>query len=90
MPILKSALKSMKVTKRRTLRNQSVDSRLKTETKKFIDLLSSKSLDGAKKQLNLLISELDKASSKGVIHKNTASRKKSRLMKKLSSFKAKN
>ncbi|MFH1782503.1 MAG: 30S ribosomal protein S20 [Candidatus Omnitrophota bacterium] len=89
MPILKAALKSMKVTKRRTLRNQSISSRLKTETKKFIDLISSKNIDGAKKQLHILVSELDKASSRGVIHRNTASRKKSRLMKKLSSAKTK-
>ena len=85
MPILHAAYKSIKVTKRRTLRNQSIKSFLKTETKKFIDLLSSKKLDEAKKQLNIVISELDKAVSKGVIPKNTASRKKSRLMKRVKS-----
>ena len=83
MPILHAAYKSVKVTKKRTIRNQSIKSRLKTETKKFINLLASKKLDEAKKQLNSLISEIDKASSKRVIHKNTASRKKSHLMKKL-------
>jgi len=83
MPILHAAYKSIKVTKRRTARNLSIRSLLKTETKKFIDLVSAKKLDEAKKQLNVLISELDKASSKGIIHKNTASRKKSRLSKKL-------
>jgi len=85
MPILHAAYKSMKVTKRRTFRNQSIKSSLKTETKKFIDHLSSKKLDEAKKQLNIVISDLDKAVSKGVIPKNTASRKKSRLTKKLKS-----
>ena len=87
MPILHAAYKSMKVAKKRTARNQSIKSHLKTETKKFIELLASKKLDEARKQLKILISELDKASSKGVIHKNTASRKKSRLMKKLQSAK---
>ena len=87
MPILHAAYKSIKVTKRRTDRNLSVRSRLKTETKKFIDLVASKKMDEAKKQLNSLISELDKASSKGVIHSNTASRKKARLAKKLKSTK---
>lgn len=87
MPILHAAYKSIKVTKRRTLRNQSIKSRLHTETRKFIDLLTAKKLDEAKKQLNALVSELDKASSKGVIHKNTASRRKSHLMKKLQSAK---
>jgi len=83
MPILHAAYKSIKVTKRRTARNLSIKSLLKTETKKFIDLVSAKKLDEAKKQLNVLISTLDRASSKGIIHKNTASRKKSRLSKKL-------
>jgi len=81
MPILHAAYKSIKVTKRRTARNLSIKSLLKTETKKFIDLVSAKKLDEAKKQLNVLISTLDRASSKGIIHKNTASRKKSRLSK---------
>ena len=87
MPILHAAYKSIKVTKRRTSRNQSVKSLLKTETKKFTDLLASKKLDDAKKQLNKLISNLDKACSKGIIHRKTASRKKSRLTKKLKSIK---
>lgn len=86
MPILHAAYKSMKVTKRRTARNLSINSRLKTETKKFIDLVASKKLDEAKKQLIRLSSEFDKATSKGVIRKNTASRKKSRLAKKLHSL----
>ena len=85
MPILHAAYKSIKVTKRRTTRNQSIRSQLKTETTKFIDLLSSKKPDEAKKQFNALMSLLDRACSKGIIKKNTASRKKSRLMKKLNS-----
>ncbi len=83
MPILHAAYKSIKVIKRRTARNLSVKSQLKTETAKFIDLLSSKKPDEAKKQFNILMSLLDKACSKGVIKNTTASRKKSRLMKKL-------
>ncbi|HDH53053.1 MAG TPA: 30S ribosomal protein S20, partial [Nitrospirae bacterium] len=83
MPILHASYKSMKVTKKKTGRNQSVKSELKTETKKYLDLIGSKKLEEAKKQLNLLISLFDRASSKGAIHKNTASRKKSRLMKRL-------
>ena len=87
MPILHAAYKSMKVSKKKSERNLATKSRLKTETKKFINLLTSKNLDDAKKQLTKLISELDKASSKGVLHRKTASRKKSRLMKKLKSLK---
>ncbi len=89
MPILHAAYKSIKVTKRRTARNLSIRSLLKTETKKFLDLVESKKVNEAKKQLTALISQLDKSTSKGIIHRNTASRKKSRLMKKLHSLSGK-
>lgn len=87
MPILHASYKSIKVTKRKTERNQPVKTFLKTQTKKFTGLLAAKKLEEAKAQLTTLISELDKACSKGVIHQNTASRKKSRLTKKLLSIK---
>ena len=83
MPILHASYKDIKKSAKKALRNQSVKSELKTETKKFIDLVSSKKTEEAKKQLNYLISQFGKAKSKGIIHKNTASRKISRLMKKL-------
>lgn len=85
MPILHASYKDIKKSAKRALRNQSVKSELKTETKKFLDLIQSKKIEEAKKQLNFLVSQLDKARSKGIIHKNTASRKISRLMKKLNS-----
>ena len=87
MPILHASYKSVKADKKKSLRNQIIKSNLKTETKKFITLVSSKKADEAKTHLTALISLLDKAGSKGVIHKNTASRKKSRLMKLLSKIK---
>ena len=83
MPILHASYKDIKKSAKKALRNQSAKSELKTETKKFLDLISSKKMDEAKKQLNHLISQLDRAQSKGIIHKNTASRKISRLMKKI-------
>jgi small subunit ribosomal protein S20 len=83
MPILHASYKDIKKSAKKALRNQSAKSELKTETKKFLDLISSKKMDEAKKQLNHLISQLDRAKSKGIIHKNTASRKIGRLMKKI-------
>ena len=83
MPILHASYKDIKKSVKKALRNQSVQSELKTEAKKFLELISSKKMEEAKTQLNYLISQLDKAKSKGIIHKNTASRKKSRFMKKL-------
>jgi len=88
MPILHASYKDVKRSAKKTLRNQSAKSQLKTETKKFIDLIASKKIDEAKKELNHLISLFDKAKSRGIIHKNTASRKKSRLMRKLSTISA--
>lgn len=88
MPILHASYKDIKKSAKKALRNQSVLSKLKTETKRFIELVSSKKMEEARKQLNHLISQLDKAKSKGIIHKNTASRKKSRLMKRLKSASA--
>jgi len=85
MPILHASYKDIKQSAKRGLRNQSVKSELKTETKKFLDLVASKKMDEAKKQLTYLITQLDKAKSKGIVHKNTASRKISRLMKKVKS-----
>ena len=83
MPILHASYKDIKKSAKKALRNQSAQSELKTETKKFIELVSSKKMEEAKIQLNYLISQLDKAKSKGIIHKNTASRKIARLTRKL-------
>ena len=83
MPILHSAYKSIKVIKKKTGRNQAIKTHLKTEVKKFNALIASKNIEEAKKQLQAVTRELDKARSNGIITKNTASRKKSRLAKKL-------
>lgn len=83
MPILKSALKRMRSDKKRRERNQPLLSGLKTRIKKFESLASQKKtkkeLDPA---LKILVSKIDKAASKGVIHKNKASRLISRLTRK--------
>ena len=87
MPILHASYKDIKKARKKASRNLSAKSNLKTETKKFLNLISSEKIPEAKAMLNQLISIIDKAKSKGLIHKNTASRKKSRLMKKLSKYK---
>ncbi|MFH1778998.1 MAG: 30S ribosomal protein S20 [Candidatus Omnitrophota bacterium] len=85
MPILKSAFKRMRQNKKRHLRNLKVKSELKALSKKLNLSLSTKKLDEAKALGAQLISKLEKARSKGIIHKNTASRKKSRILSKLCS-----
>ena len=83
MPIHHTAFKQIKKDKKRTLRNKSVKSELKTYLKKFEELVTEKKIEEARIYLNKLTASLYKAKSKGVIHKNTAARKISRLNKKL-------
>lgn len=72
----------MRQDKKKRARNLKVDTELKNLSKKFIMALNSKKED-AKKLGMKFISKLDKAGSKGILHKNTVSRKKSRILSKL-------
>lgn len=83
MPNLKSQIKRMKQAERARLRNKSVKSAIKTIVKRFETALSEQNFEEAKTLLNEIYRKLDKAVSKGVLHKNTAARKKSRLSEKL-------
>ena len=83
MPQKRSAYKEIRKAKKRHLRNITITSELKTLIKKFNLLLSEKKIDQAKEFLKALSSKLSKATTKGVIRKSTASRKISRLAKKL-------
>ena len=84
MPRERTAYKELRKAKKRHFKNISTKSDLRTSVKNFESLIKAKKSDEAKKSLSLLISKLDKAASKGIIKKNTAARKISRLMKKLS------
>ena len=83
MPRRKSSLKRKRADKKRRLRNLKVTRDLKNAIKKFQAFLSAKNLDEAKVHLVKVFSKLDKAAKKGIIHKNLARRKKSRLAKKI-------
>ena len=83
MPIKKSASKEMRKAKKRHLKNIRIISELKTLNKKFINLVNEKRPEQAKKILDQLSAKLDKAAAKKIIHKNKASRKISRLMRRL-------
>jgi small subunit ribosomal protein S20 len=76
-----SARKRIRTNERKRLRNQMYRSRVKTMLKKAEQsIFSGKPSDEAIREA---ISTLDKAAVKGIIHKNNAARRKSRLMKKL-------
>jgi small subunit ribosomal protein S20 len=87
MPRRRSAVKRLRVDKKRHLRNLKIKQQLKKTIKKFQALLSAKNVNEAKLLLGKVYSLLDKAAKKNVIHPNTASRKKSRLTQSLSKVK---
>ena len=86
MPHKRSAYKELRKARKRHLRNISLKSDLKTSIKKFERLLSEKKTEEAKNYLNTLVATLNKAASKGIVHKNAAARKTSRMTKKLASL----
>ncbi len=83
MPKLKSAIKRVKTSEKSHLRNISYRSKIKTNIKKYNLALSEKNEDKTNKYFKDSVSILDKAVNKGILLKGTASRKKSRLAKKL-------
>lgn len=86
MPIKKSAFKALRQAKKRALKNKKVKEVIKNLIKKSQQTLKKTQLEEAKELIQKTIKNLDKAAQKGIIKKNTASRKKSRLMKKLNSL----
>ena len=83
MPITKSAIKYVRVSARRQKANKSNRSLTKTNVVKAEKLIFSKDIEKAQPAVVEAISALDRAAEKGIIHKNNAARRKSRLMKKL-------
>jgi len=81
-----SAMKRARQAVKRTLRNTSVQSSVKTVLKKVETVISSGNREEAGKALLTAAKALSKAASKGVIHKNTASRNISRLTKKVNAL----
>lgn len=82
MPNIKSAKKRVKVIATKTLINKSFNSGLKTDIKKAN--LAVEAGDATKvESVKVAIKKIDQAVSKGILHKNTAARKKSALARKL-------
>lgn len=85
MPNIKSAKKRVKVTKVKTLRNQMLKSQLKTAVKKFESALTE-GKEAATASYNALVKKTDQAVAKGILHKNTAARRKSQYASKLNNI----
>ena len=83
MPNIKSAIKRVELGKVRMIKNAAAKSFLRTTLRRFEESITTDS-ETAALALKKATRALDKASSKGLIHKNLAARKKSRLTKRFS------
>ena len=86
MANIKSAMKRIKTNEKARLRNKSVKTNLKTTEKAFEQAIISGDKEEATKAYKLASKKFDMAASKGVIHKNAANRKKSKLAKKVNAL----
>ena len=86
MANIKSAKKRVLVNRKKAERNKSIKSAVKTSIRKVEAAIEAKDKEAASAALLNAISTIDKAASKGVYHKNTVSRKISRLAKAVNSI----
>ena len=87
MANIKSQIKRNRQNERRRLRNKAVRSEIKTRTKNALGAAADGVQDGGA-AIRLAIRRIDKAAAKGIIHKNQAANRKSRLMKRLAAVAA--
>ena len=83
MANIKSAIKRIRSSERKRVRNKPVRTALKTYVRVAQTRIAGRDAELSAEAVVRAISELDKAASKGIIHRNQAARRKSRLMAKL-------
>jgi small subunit ribosomal protein S20 len=83
---IKSQIKRMRQNEKRRLRNRYFKGRARTFVKKARQSIQKGSLEEAIQATRMAVSALDKAAEKGILHKNNAARRKSRLMKRLAAL----
>ena len=81
MPVKKAAFKAIRQDKKRAARNKKVKSDIAALVKKINKSVTAKDSAKASDWLKQVIKKIDKAAQKGILKKNTAARKKSRLSK---------
>jgi len=87
MPNIKSAKKRVLTNKRQCEENVLVGSRMKNSIKKLEKNIKDGNKEESEKELNITLKNIDKALNAGLIKKNTAARRKSRLTKSVNSIK---
>ena len=86
MPNIKSAKKRVLVSEKKNMHNRIIKSRMKSSVKKFEVAVAAGSKDEAVVSYREAVSMVDKAASKGVIHKNASDRQKAQLTRTLASI----
>lgn len=86
LPNIKSSIRSVKTDAERRAKNFAVKSQIRTATRKTVEAAQAGAVEEAKKALVHATSVIDKAASKGILHKNTAARKKSNLAAKVNAL----
>ena len=88
MANIKSAMKRAKTNEISRLRNKMVKTNLKTSVKKFDLAVTEGNVEAAQEAFRLATKKIDMATTKGILHKNTAARKKSTLARILNELNA--
>lgn len=88
MPNIKSAKKRVLIEKRNNARNRSGMTAVKTAIKKINNAIDTDRIDEAEKMLPEVMSVIDSAVTKGIIHKNNAANKKSAIAKRIADIKS--
>lgn len=83
-----SARKRIRQNDARRQRNRSRKSTIKTETRRFLDLLHKGEMQAAEDAFTTVQKKLDQVAAKGTLHRNTVARRKSRLARRLNAAKA--
>ena len=87
MPIIKSAKKRVKVTEKKTKINKQWKEKYKNAIRDFKEVIDEGNKEKAEDQLQETVKVIDKTASRGLIHKNKASRKKSQFAKMVNEIK---
>ncbi len=88
MANIRSAEKAMRQSAKRRVRNRVIRASTRTQVKQANEVIAASNVADAEKATIAAIRALDKAAEKGIIKKNNAARRKSRLMKKLNALRA--
>lgn len=88
MANIKSAEKRVELSKKKTVINKAMRSNLKTMVKKFDSAVAVGNRDEANSAYKVAVKAIDKSVKSGIIHKNNAAHKKSRITKKLNELQA--